>query len=60
MSIRTTGVDLLESSVPPTPVLEHAEVIAPEPGEPLIKKQKCSAVFETHLDSLLRAREPAT
>lgn len=54
MSIRTAGVDVLESWVPPTPILEHAEVIAPEPGEPLIRKQYYSGFFETHLDSLLR------
>lgn len=54
MSIRTAGVDVLQEWVPPTPILDHADVIAPQPGEPLIKKQYYSGFFETHLDSLLR------
>jgi nicotinamidase-related amidase len=54
MSIRTAGVDVLEAWVPPNPILEHAAVIAPEPGEPVIGKQLYSGFFETHLDSLLR------
>lgn len=55
MSIRTAGVDVLEAWVPPTPILEHASVIAPEPGEPVIPKQLYSGFFETHLDSRLRS-----
>jgi nicotinamidase-related amidase len=55
MSIRTAGVDVLEAWVPPTPILEHASVIAPEPGEPIIPKQLYSGFFETHLDSVLRS-----
>lgn len=55
MSIRTAGVDVLEAWVPPTPILEHAAVIAPEPGEPVIPKQLYSGFFETHLDSVLRS-----
>jgi nicotinamidase-related amidase len=55
MSIRTAGVDVLEAWVAPNPILEHAAVIAPEPGEPLIPKQLYSGFFETHLDSLLRS-----
>jgi len=54
MSIRTCGVDVLTEWVPPTPVLEHATVIAPQPGEPLVKKQMYSGFFETNLDSVLR------
>lgn len=54
MSIRTAGVDVLEEWQPPTPILEHADVIAPEAGEPLVKKQYYSGFYETHLDSLLR------
>jgi nicotinamidase-related amidase len=54
MSIRTAGVDVLEAWIAPTPILEHAKVVAPETNEPLIKKQHYSAFFETHLDSLLR------
>jgi nicotinamidase-related amidase len=55
MSIRTCGVDVLEAWQPPTPILEHASIIAPQPGEPVVQKQLYSAFFETHLDSLLRS-----
>jgi nicotinamidase-related amidase len=55
MSIRTCGVDVLEAWQPPTPILEHAEIIAPQPGEPVVQKQLYSGFFETHLDSLLRS-----
>jgi nicotinamidase-related amidase len=55
MSIRTCGVDVLEAWKPPTPILEHAPIIAPEPGEPVVQKQLYSGFFETHLDSLLRS-----
>jgi nicotinamidase-related amidase len=54
MSIRTCGVDVLEAWQPPTPILEHASIIAPGPDEPLVRKQLYSGFFETHLDSLLR------
>jgi ureidoacrylate peracid hydrolase len=54
MSIRTCGVDVLEAWVPPTPILEHSRIIAPEPGEPLVRKQMYSGFFETNLDSVLR------
>jgi nicotinamidase-related amidase len=54
MSIRTCGVDVLTEWIPPTPVLEFAPVIAPEPDEPLVKKQMYSGFFETNLDSVLR------
>jgi ureidoacrylate peracid hydrolase len=54
MSVRTCGVDVLEAWVPPTPILEHASIIAPEPGEPLVLKQHYSGFFETNLDSVLR------
>jgi nicotinamidase-related amidase len=55
MSIRTCGVDVLEAWKPPTPILEHASIIAPQPGEPVVQKQLYSGFFETHLDSLLRS-----
>jgi hypothetical protein len=42
MSVRTCGVDVLEAWVPPTPILEHASIIAPQPGEPLVLKQHYS------------------
>ncbi len=54
MSLRTCGVDVLEVWQPPTPILEHASIIAPEAGEPLIRKQFYSGFFETSLDSVLR------
>lgn len=54
MSIRTCGVDVLDEWVPPTPVLQHAKVIAPEADEPVVPKQLYSGFFETHLDSVLR------
>ncbi len=54
MSLRTCGVDVLEAWRPPTPILEHASIIAPEPGEPVIRKQLYSGFFETNLDSVLR------
>jgi nicotinamidase-related amidase len=54
MSLRTCGVDVLEVWQPPTPILEHASIIAPEPEEPLVLKQYYSGFFETNLDSVLR------
>jgi ureidoacrylate peracid hydrolase len=54
MSIRTCGVDVLSAWRPPTPILEHAPVIAPGPDEPLIHKQHYSGFFGTPLDSILR------
>ena len=55
MSIRTCGVDVLESWQVPNDILGFSEVIAPQPGEYVIQKQMYSAFFETHLDSLLRS-----
>jgi ureidoacrylate peracid hydrolase len=54
MSIRTCGVDVLEEWKPPTPILEHSRIIAPQPDEPVIRKQLYSGFFETNLDSVLR------
>ena len=54
MSIRTCGVDVLESWSEPNDILKFSKVIAPEEGEYLINKQMYSGFFETHLDSLLR------
>jgi ureidoacrylate peracid hydrolase len=45
---------VLKEWVPPTPILEHAEIIAPAEDEPVITKQHYSGFFETELDSLLR------
>jgi ureidoacrylate peracid hydrolase len=54
MSIRSAGVDVLESWIAPTPILEFPDVVAPQLGETVIQKQNYSGFFETHLDSLLR------
>ena len=54
MSLRTCGVDVLEDWRPPTPILEHASIIAPSDDEPLILKQYYSGFHETNLDSVLR------
>jgi ureidoacrylate peracid hydrolase len=54
MSLRTCGVDVLSAWLPPTPILEHAPIIAPGPDEPLIHKQHYSGFFGTPLDSILR------
>src|SRR4029453_15191031 len=54
MSIRTCGVGVLEGWIPPTPILEHPRIIAPEPDEPVVRKQLYSGFFETNLDSVLR------
>ena len=54
MSLRTCGVDILEAWKEPTDVLSHSKIIAPEPGDFVIKKQHYSGFFETHLESLLK------
>ena len=55
MSLRTYDIDVLEAWTEPNDVLAFSDVIAPEPGDYLIKKQFYSGFFETHLDSLLRS-----
>ncbi|MFM7584473.1 MAG: cysteine hydrolase family protein [Caldilinea sp.] len=55
MSLRTVNVDVLEAWQKPNDILVHSQVIAPQPGDYLIKKQFYSGFFETHLDSLLRS-----
>ena len=55
MSLRTCGVDVLETWREPNDILAYSEIIAPEPGDHVIKKQMYSGFFETHLDSLLRS-----
>jgi ureidoacrylate peracid hydrolase len=54
MSMRTCDVDVLEAWRPPTPILEHASIIAPAEDEPLVLKQYYSGFHETNLDSVLR------
>lgn len=46
---------MLESWPEPNDILAFSEVIAPEEGDYLVKKQMYSGFFETHLDSLLRS-----
>ena len=55
MSIRTCGVDVLESWKEPNDILAFSKVIAPEEGDYLIQKQMYSGFFETHLESLLKS-----
>jgi ureidoacrylate peracid hydrolase len=54
MSIRTCGLDVLEVWQEPNDVLAFSQIIAPEEGDYLIKKQHYSGFFETHLESLLK------
>ncbi len=54
MSIRTCGVDVLDSWQEPNDILRHANVIAPGTESILIKKQMYSGFFETELESALR------
>ena len=42
MSLRTMNIDVLEAWQEPNEILVHSNVIAPEPGEPVIKKQHYS------------------
>lgn len=60
MSIRTCNVDVLEAWQEPNDILAFSDVIAPGPGDYLIKKQMYSGFFETHLDSLLRSLDAYT
>lgn len=55
MSLRTMNVDVLEAWPEPNDILAFSDIIAPEEGEYLIKKQFYSGFFETHLDSLLHS-----
>ena len=54
LSARTAGVDVLDTWAPPTPLLQHASIVAPQADEPVIHKQNYNGFFETHLESLLR------
>ncbi|HCR16043.1 MAG TPA: hypothetical protein DIU35_01050 [Candidatus Latescibacteria bacterium] len=55
MSIRTCDVDVVDAWPEPNDILAFSDVIAPQEGEYLVKKQMYSGFFETHLDSLLRS-----
>lgn len=54
MSLRNTGVDVLQEWQSPTPILEFSDVIAPDSDDIVIEKQLYSGFFETSLDSTLR------
>jgi nicotinamidase-related amidase len=54
MSVRTHGIDVLETWQEPAHHLGFANVIAPAAGEPVVEKQVFSGFFETNLDSVLR------
>ncbi|OGD22871.1 MAG: hypothetical protein A2W03_06085 [Candidatus Aminicenantes bacterium RBG_16_63_16] len=55
MSIRTCGVDVLKTWQEPNFILAFSKMMAPEPGEYVIKKQMYSGFFETDLHSLLQS-----
>ena len=55
LSVRVHGIDVLEAWREPNDILAHSQIIAPDEGEHLIRKQLYSGFFETHLDSLLRS-----
>jgi nicotinamidase-related amidase len=54
MSLRTHGVDVLETWREPARHLAFSRVVAPGPDEPVVEKQVFSGFFETNLDSVLR------
>ena len=54
MSLRTHGVDVLETWRWPNAHLAFPRAIAPSAGEPVVEKQVFSGFFETNLDSVLR------
>jgi nicotinamidase-related amidase len=53
VTLRTWGADVLETWKPPARHLEHAAIIAPGAGEPVIHKQIYSGFFGTDLDAVL-------
>jgi ureidoacrylate peracid hydrolase len=55
MSLRTCGVDVLKTWQEPNAILAFSKMIAPGPGETVIKKQMYSGFFETDLHSLLES-----
>ena len=55
LSLRVHGIDVLDVWREPNKILSYSKIIAPEPGEVVIRKQLASGFFETHLDSLLRS-----
>jgi len=55
LNMRTLNISVFEAWAEPSDALAFSQVIAPEPGDHLIKKQFYSGFFETHLDSLLHS-----
>jgi nicotinamidase-related amidase len=55
LSLRVHGIDVLGAWREPNNILSYSEIITPEPGDVVIRKQLASGFFETHLDSLLRS-----
>jgi nicotinamidase-related amidase len=55
VSLRSDGVDLLESWKAPADYLAFSGVVAPGEGDYVVRKQHYSGFFDTHLDSLLRS-----
>jgi nicotinamidase-related amidase len=55
LTLRMPGVDVLRAWREPNDSLAFSKVIAPEPGDHVVRKQFFSGFFETHLDSLLRS-----
>jgi ureidoacrylate peracid hydrolase len=53
VQIRAVNVDVLTAWTDPNDILVWSKIIAPEPGDYVIKKQVYSGFFETQLDSLL-------
>jgi nicotinamidase-related amidase len=60
MSMRTAGIDVLEAWPEPNDILSFSRIVAPGPGEPVVRKQLYSGFFETHFDSLLRSLNART
>jgi nicotinamidase-related amidase len=54
MSMRVCDVDVRQAWRPPTPILEHSKIIAPDDEDIVVPKQMYSGFFETNLDSVLR------
>jgi nicotinamidase-related amidase len=60
LSLRVHNIDVLDSWREPNQILAYSDIIAPQPGEHLVKKQLYSGFFETQLDSLLRSLDAYT
>ena len=56
MSLRTCGVDVLETWSQPADVLQYDDRVAPDPGDLVVDKQMYSGFFRTELEERLRER----